>query len=835
MKQPRNSCLSPKAAGLALALFGLGSILGAPGEAKAQATATIIDGVIDRITLDTPGDHWSGGTIEVGGQKVIIPRNLLMDLPANRQTLQEFLATAPGLCPALGQSGLARADSPFCNTSGQPGYALIHANRTSNGNVIAGDVFIQKGIDAVSGTVTYINYDNGYFRMNGILNDPTTGVMVRLNDPDGRHTVQSGPGCVAGQNNCSPDPRFTLDGDNYTNTYTTGYPVCIPSTVSRTFTDVLDLNTNNNVTETLVTAALSNGTGDLLCPTTNRTVNNGNPVADSRRFAPIMLGDSMTVEGNFERINGVRFLSAHSSTDRKALTTSPAPDQPDYMFLAEVEIDAAGFQNQRVRTLIIGFATRAPEDVLIWSLHYDPTNNEAHELPLATVRGCDIAGGPGTCGAQGIVGIPNIFKIRHDIDFIVGADPRLDPCAHLIGDPRMHTNGVIPCNNLVGNTSNMFGILAPIPHEIQARTGHEMNDLFAGGVHGALPGPRILKTLDINGNEATHGQYLFPFGVGLGGIAFPEFDEIDLDATATPHGFSGLPWNLDRRLSPGGCFPEGVCEGTRQPLTPFPFELLDPRIQASLPLGAYNDPAFTQTSLPRVADRILSYVDATGKANGNATVLPWPPTNPAAIPITPVADIPTSNLPPLITSTPNLVANAAGNIIYNYQVVATDDGGPANLTYTLGGSPPSGMTIVASGPGAGLISWNPTEAQAPAQGVTVTVTDSGGLYDKQAFVIGVNGSPSFATVTQATTAKVGVQYVYQPFANDPNTGQPLTFAISIQPNGTAPLGPTAINPSTGRFTWTPTVGQLGARTFQLRVTDAAGATSTRTFNVTVVP
>ena len=840
MKQPRNSCLSPKVACLALALSGLGGFLGGPGEAHAQtATATIIDGAIDRITLDTPGDHWSGGTIEVGGQKVIIPRNLLMDLPANRQTLQEFMVTAPGLCPALGQSGLARADSPVCNTSGQPGYALIHANHTSSGNVIAGDVFIQKGIDAVSGTVTYIDYVNGYFRMNGNLNDPLTGVMVRINDPDSRHTVQSGPGCVAGPSNCSPDVRFTLDGDNYTNVFTTGFPLCIPSRTSRSFDDVLNLD-GNTATQTLVAQAAADGTGDLLCPTTNRTTNNGNPVDDSRRFAPIMLGDSMTAEGNFERVNGVRFLSAHSTMVARALTTKNLPDQPDYLFLDEVGIDTGGFQNQRVRTLIIGFATKSPEDILIWSLHYDPTNNAAHELPLASVLGCDLAGGPGTCGAQGLIGIANIFKIRHDIDFLVGAKPRLNPCAHLMADPRMHKNGIIPCNNNAAdtNTPAMFGILAPIPHEIQARTGHEMNDLYVGGVDGALPGPRILKTLDINGKEATHGQYLFPFGVGLGGIGFAEFVEINLDATATPHGFSALPWNLDRRLSPGGC--NGPCEGTPQPLSPFPFEIIDPRLQASLPLGAFTDPTYTQTPLPRVADRILSYVDATGKADGSNTVLAWPPVNPAAIPVTAVVEIPASNLPPLITSTPNLVANAAGNNIYRYQVVATDDGGAANLTYSLGGTPPVGMSIVASGPGAGLISWNPTEPpagpqQAPAQGVTVTVTDSGGLSDKQAFVIAVNGSPSFATVPQASTAKVGVQYVYQPFASDPNTGQVLTFAISIQPNGTAPLGPTTINPTTGRFTWTPSAGQVGPRFFQLRVTDAAGATVTRTFNVTVAP
>jgi len=235
-----------------------------------------------------------------------------------------------------------------------------------------------------------------------------------------------------------------------------------------------------------------------------------------------------------------------------------------------------------------------------------------------------------------------------------------------------------------------------------------------------------------------------------------------------------------------------------------------------------------------VADRILSYVDATGRANGNATRLAWPPTNPGPIPITPVVDIPGVNLPPVITSTPNLVARAApAPTLYQYQVVATDDGGAANLTYTLGGSPPSGMSIVASGPGAGLISWNPTQAQAPAQGLTVTVTDSGGLYDKQAFVIAVNGSPSFAPFAQVATARVGQQYTYTPIVTDPNTGDIMTFAVSIPPNGTAPLGPVGINPATGRFTWIPSAGQVGSRAFQLRATDAAGATTTRNFNVTV--
>ena len=606
-------------ANLPKALILLCALLLVPaGIAQAQtATSAPITGEIERLTLTNPNDVWSGGTIVVGGQNIIIPRNLLMDLPANRLTLQQTFAQAPAECLTRAESGLAKAD--ICNTSKVGGIATVHANRTSNGNIIAADIFLQKGIESVKGVVTYINFTDGYFRINGNLNDATTGVMVRLNDPESRHTIQQGLGCVAGSPNCSPDPRFTLDPDNYTNVFSTGMPSCLPSTVARTFVDTIDVDADLNTTETLTAQSSSTGTGDLLCPSTNRTADL--VVADSRRFAPIQVGDSITADGNFETINGVRFVSAHSTMVLRALGTRDVAGQPDYMFLNEVEVDAPAFQNQRARTLFIGFASMNT-DVMIWSLHYDPSTNQPHEFPLATTVGCDNAAGAGTCGANGLVaGVGgNIWKIRHDVDFLDPAtSPRLDPCAHLRGDPRFSASNPCPGG---GTFAEQFAVLSPIPREIQARTGRKFADQ-AGA----------LKTIDVKGNEATNGQYLFPFGLGLGGVSTPEFDEIDLNAMQTPFSFSGIPWMMDRRLSPGGC--EGNCEAAQQPLSPFPFEGFDPRTQAGLPTGTYNDPNFTASSLSNVSNRVLSYVDgALGKFNGNSTVLPWPPADPPAQPIT---------------------------------------------------------------------------------------------------------------------------------------------------------------------------------------------------------
>jgi hypothetical protein len=205
-------CLSLHGASGAMLLALVALLLLSAGTAQAQtATAAPIVGEVERLTLTNFKDIYSGGVVVVGGQNIIIPRNLLIDFPANRLTLQQAFSQAPPGCVARAESGLAKAD--FCNASKTGAIITIRANHTSAGNTIAGDIFVQKGVETVKGVVTYINHTDGYFRLNGTLNDATTGVMVRLNDPGNRHTVQQGSGCLAGSVNCSPDPRFTLDRD----------------------------------------------------------------------------------------------------------------------------------------------------------------------------------------------------------------------------------------------------------------------------------------------------------------------------------------------------------------------------------------------------------------------------------------------------------------------------------------------------------------------------------------------------------------------------------------------------------------------------------------------
>ena len=764
-----------------------------PSTTSAAAGAGTISGEVERIFLNAPGDVYAGGQLVVGGQNVIIPRNLLLDLPANRLTLQQLFTQAPPACAALGETGLAKGDA--CNLSHTGAIVTISANRVASGDVIAGDVLLEKGVEAVTGNVTYINYTDGYFRVNGRTNDPTTGVMVRINDPGSRHTLQQGLGCAGASPNCSPDPRFTLDGDNYTNVFTSGYPLCIPSTVPRAASTTLSgLGANGG--------ANASGIGDVFCPATNR----GNRVAaDSRRMAPIQLGDPISAEGNFETVNGVQFLSAHSTTVSYGLQTSGAVDQPDYMFLEEAFIDVAGFQNQRVRSLFIGFATNPNPDILGWSIHYDPQANAAHEMPLASTNGCNASGGGCTGFGTGL------FKIKYDTDFLVQpTSPKLSVCSQLNSEPRFGT-AFCPGGN---SASNEFSILSPIPHEIQFRTGKKV----------ANPN---LVSIDISGAESTNGQYLFPFGANLGGINFPEALEFNLDLANQPFAFEGIPWNLDRRLSPGGCqtLDAGgaeTCEATPQPLVPFPYSEQDPRTLAGgaiaaggdVPSAPYNDPAFTSAPLSNTANRIFSYIPTSNpnaKFAGDSSVLSFPPPVPVAQGITPT--------PLLSQSGPALLGidPASGQI---------------GSTVHLGGLGLKASTAVTINGATALFNVI-NDARID---VTVPASATSGLISVQLPSGAVNSPTPFTVVANPLAPSITS---FSPATGDEGstvtiTGVNFTGTTSVL-FGSSPASTFTVKPAGTSITATVPLG-IGAGARTVTVTTANGtAPSATTFAVTVPP
>src|SRR2546425_7054979 len=147
------------------------------------AVGIMIVGQIKAITLDTPGDAFSSGTISIGtipfavagGYTVSIPPNLLIDTPnKNVLTLQQFVAGAK-------VSGFAIEGV---------GFATILAHRLADGRIMAGSVAIQKGNELLTGEVTFINHTDGYVRINGTPNADIGGTIVRFDDPAGVNSIQ---------------------------------------------------------------------------------------------------------------------------------------------------------------------------------------------------------------------------------------------------------------------------------------------------------------------------------------------------------------------------------------------------------------------------------------------------------------------------------------------------------------------------------------------------------------------------------------------------------------------------------------------------------------------
>ena len=750
-------------AGTMLALAAIASfLLLRVDPARGAPVMAPIVGEIERISLDDPADVWSGGRIVVRGDNVVIPRNLLIDLPANRLTLQQLFAQAPPACLANGETGLAKADR--CNIDATGGLATIFANRTLGGNVIAGDVRIAKAVESVTGVVTYISYADGYFRLNGISGDAATGVMVRVNDPSSRHTIQQGSGCAPGNTeNCSADTRFAIDSTNYTFAFATGYPPCIPSVANG--------------------ASAVTGAGDPFCPSTNRP---GHPSPDSTRFAPVLPGDVLSATGNFERVGGVQFLSAHTVKVFADVTTLNLPTQPDYVIFNEAEWDAPPYPGSRVGARFLGATSLHDSRVDIFSVHYDNAN-VPHEIPLETTAN-NANNGPVL-----FAGVPvGVFDIVLNVDFlepVVG----LEPCPDLI---RGGLPGISAFCSSPPTLSQNFRLMSPIAREVVGRTRHKAT-LNAGVV-----------TRDIRGNLAPNGQYLTPVGIG-----YPAMGGIDLGKLQTPFSFSGVPWNLDRRLSPGGCV--GPCEGTPQPLSPFPFEGIDPRTQSLR--APVPDP-----------DRILSYYPF-----GPSDVLAWPPADPAPIGITPVEPLvlvcSTGGAGPLAIDD---LADTSLGVAVAIDVLANDVSvfSPVDPASVAVGTAPLHGTAVPD-PSTGEVLYTPAPGYAGPDSFTYTYMDLAGLPSNIAAVdvtvAPTSGAPvavdDSVAILQNATATLAV------LANDTGIVDPSTLKI-----GAAPVHGTAVpDVETGTVLYTPTFNFTGADSFTYTVANGFAVSNVATVSIAV--
>ncbi len=152
-----------------------------------------------------------------------------------------------------------------------------------------------------------------------------------------------------------------------------------------------------------------------------------------------------------------------------------------------------------------------------------------------------------------------------------------------------------------------------------------------------------------------------------------------------------------------------------------------------------------------------------------------------------------------------------------FTATATDPDAGQTRTFSLDAGAPTGASIVGS---SGAFSWTPTEAQGPSSApITVRVTDNDTppLSDFEAITATVNEvniAPVLAAIGNRTT-NVGVTVTFTATATDADLpANTITYSLDAG----APAGAT-IDPSTGAFTWTPGLGQVGAEGITVRATD----------------
>lgn len=150
-------------------------------------------------------------------------------------------------------------------------------------------------------------------------------------------------------------------------------------------------------------------------------------------------------------------------------------------------------------------------------------------------------------------------------------------------------------------------------------------------------------------------------------------------------------------------------------------------------------------------------------------------------------------------------------------------GGTSPYTYTIAPPLPTGLTIT---PGTGSIAGT-TAVTLAATPFTVTVTDTALATANSTFTLTVNPALTTALVVPTKALSAGTAAV----AFTPVTAADGTpaYAYSVSPPLPAAL---TLNPATGAISGTPTAA-LAASPFTITATDSVGATSNKTFSLTI--
>ena len=419
---------------------------------------------------------------------------------------------------------------PTSATSGAAGFITVNANRTSAGDVIAGDVFVEKGREILTGRVTAVDVDRRHLRaQRSAAPARWSGSTTR---PAGTR-CRAAPGCRAGARNCSPDPRFTLDPDNYTNAFSTGYPFCLPSTTARTFTDTLDVNGNGNTSEQLTAQALADGIGDLLCPDGNR--NADNVALDSRRLAPLQVGDPSRSAATSRRSAGRG--SSPRTPPRSGSRSRPTKGRPAGLHDARRDVHrraglpAAAHPRPVHRRDHRGRLRRPP----LLGPARPGRQQRRTSSSSAPSLGCENVAGAGTC--RRVLG-PNTFR---------------DPARHPDADERRQEPQARRLPAAAATTRG--SATAPAPRAVRrprsSPSCRRCRTRSRPVPAASSPTPRRPQDASTcRARARPTGSSCSRWASAWAASRRRPSPRSTSTSSSTPTSFDGIPWNLDRRLSP---------------------------------------------------------------------------------------------------------------------------------------------------------------------------------------------------------------------------------------------------------------------------------------------
>ncbi|MEZ5933510.1 MAG: hypothetical protein R3F54_16465 [Alphaproteobacteria bacterium] len=345
-----------------------------PADAQMAHQFTLI-GHIESFSVDDVNDPLSGGRIKVHGVEVVLPKNLIIQMPARYLTAKDIVDLNPA---HDGTSGLALDDQPLA------AYEATVVGNIVGDRYVAGLVWIaQHSLATGAGFIQAIGADGEI----QVVADPAGGAgqpvaRIRINDPaeaDGIYYAPPDP---------NADERFIVDTGNPTVHAGTGFPMCVAQAGREAECPAGNRPRGDDGTP-LTTFVMGNEglpatpPGALPIPPC--------PACDPERPAPFMVGDYIVYAGTLAKDGtGDIYISAHTVEANVGIYTARGVD-PAYVLIEDSLIgtqgplvprdpanpDGATFpQETQDRFRVEGVTTDPSRPVVVYAIDVDAATGE---------------------------------------------------------------------------------------------------------------------------------------------------------------------------------------------------------------------------------------------------------------------------------------------------------------------------------------------------------------------------------------------------------------------------------------------------------------------------